>query len=249
MSNSRWKTIGKIIKYTGIVCVFAVIGFLILRMITSKDPQSVKTLLVNEKTYEAYRAGGNELTMYYQNQLSDTLDEHNKGYFSVSQVAFIPEAEQLQLVVRYNNSTIKALSRDLGLPEVPDRSEELIDVSVVLTTDLTPDNEEDNYLETPEEYPELISVKRYYPSKVMTETKNIYNYRKYIFDGVKLDELTLGGFVDIYYCGKDAAGIQVLPDYDNPPVGTLCIYYYKSQNRIRKLTAEDRRALEAGAVD
>ncbi len=243
MSNNTWRNVGRIIKYCGLAVVFFVCGILIWRIASSGDPKSMKTLMVSEPTYEAYVNGGNELEMFYQNQQNITRAEHNYGFFSVTQVAFIPEADQLQVVFRYNNSTLKNVAKLVGTEHIHGRDEDVFDVSVVINTDLTPDRTDDNAFNA-DEYPESVSEKRYFPSEVKTEQKNVYNYRKYIFEGVSLDEQSLAVFVDIYYKGVGKDGSTTVPSYDEDAMGTLCIYDYKTENITRELTAADRQALE-----
>ena len=115
-------------------------------------------MISNPKLNEAYQAADGNLTLRYQELASVSLAKDTYGYFSVASCVFIPEAEQVQLVFRYNNSTIQHLQEDYGLPELPDKSEHLFDVSLVKTTDLTPDNDEDDLDEA------TLSTERILPS-------------------------------------------------------------------------------------
>ena len=248
MSNRSWRIAGKLIKYFALTVVFSVCAIVLWRVFSSGDPSSMKTLMVSDATYDAYVAGGESLEMYYQeSQLDMTRAEYNAGYFRVSQVAIIPGADQIQLVFRYNNSTLRYIERDLGLSESQtlSRDEDLFEISIVKNTDLTPDNKEDNAYNATD-YPEAVKAERYYPSEVISERKNVYNYRKYIFEGITVDELTLALFVDIYYKGEDKNGNPVVPDYEIGTVGsgTLCIYDYNSEKVKRTLTSADKAALE-----
>lgn len=243
MSNRSWRNTGRLIKYCALTVVFFVCAVLIWRIASSGDPQSMKTILVSESTYEAYVEGGEQLQMFYQSQQPITRGEDNYGFFSVTWVAFIPEADQLQIVFRYNNSTLKNVAKLVGTDYVHGRDEDVFDVSVVVNTDLTPDRESDNAYNA-DEYPEAVSEKRYFPTQVVSEQKNVYNYRKYIFEGISIDELSLAVFVDIYYNGVGADGETVVPDYSEDAMGTLCIYDYKSKNISRGLTSHDISALE-----
>ena len=248
MSNRTWRAPGKIIKYAALTLVFSVCALILWRIFSSGDPKSMKTLMVSDATYEAYVAGGETLKVYYQkSQLDMTRAEYNSGYFRVSQVAIIEEADQIQLVVRYNNSTLRYIEDSLGFGDDKklSRDDDLFEVSIVKNIDLTPDNKNDNAYNSVE-YPEAVKTERYYPTKVISEKKNLYNYRKFIFEGVSVDELTLALFVDIYYKGEDKDGNIIVPDYKIGTVGsgTLCIYDYNSDNLDRKLTDSDRKALD-----
>ncbi len=243
MSNKSWRNVGRILKYCGFTIVFAVCGILLWRIFSSGDPKSVTTLMVSDATYEAYEKQGDELYMYHQNQQDLTRGEDNYGFFGVTNVTFIPEARQLQIVFRYNNSTLKNVAELLEIDHVHDRADDVFDISVLINTDKTPDRTDDNAYNA-KDYPESVSEKRYFPSQVKTETKNVYNYRKYIFENISVDDLTLAVFVDIYYKGNDNSGATVVPNYDESPLGTLCIYDYKTDNIKKPLTAADKAALE-----
>lgn len=222
------KIISKTIKYLFLALIFFINGILIFRMCSSSEPASMKALMVNDKTIEAYKKSGYDLYMFYQKQDSITRGENNSGYFSVEQVVFIPDAQQVQVLVRYNNSTLKALATDYGLDSVPDRNKDLFDVTLIKTTDLTPDNSEDN------SNPEFLQKERFYPSKMIKDEKNLYNYRKFIFDGVTSED-AVGIFVDIYYNENI--------DYEKSAYGTLCIYDAQSQNFDYKLSSSDKKTL------
>ena len=237
MKTESWQKVGKIIKYIALVFVFSVTGFIIFRMLSSGDPREVKTLLVNKNTYDAYVESSETLDMFYQEHNSITRTDKNYGYFSVSQVAFINAAEQVQLAFRYNNSTLKSVAKDLSLAEVPSRDDDVFDVTLVVCTDLTPEDKTDNDVSAKDK-PGSVAETRYFSSQSISATKLMYNYRKFVFDGVKIGENTLAVYVDIYYKGGDTT-----PDYENTPYGTLCIYDYASQKLTRKFTGDDRNAI------
>ena len=175
--------------------------------------------------------------MYYQEQNSITRGDKNYGYFSVSQVAFIDSADQVQLTFRYNNSTLRSVADDLSLSEVPSRDADIFDVTIVVCRDLTPEDDTDNAVSAKDK-PESVAETRYFASQSISATKLMYNYRKFVFDDVVTDENTLAVYVDIYYKGGDTT-----LDYETTPYGTLCIYDYKSRNLIRNFTNDDRNAL------
>ena len=118
--------------------IFSVIALLFWRIASSGDPKSMKTLTINDALAEAYERDGEDLYMFRQNQRSITSGEHNYGYFSITDCVFIPAANQVQIVLRYNNSTLRSLAKDYNLSAVPSRDEELFDVSLVFAIDETP---------------------------------------------------------------------------------------------------------------
>ncbi len=236
----RWT--GRIIKFLFFCVIFGVIAMLIWRMASSSDPDSMHLPSVNEDLATAYEQKGEALSMFRQGQRSITSGEKNYGYFSVTDALFIPDANQIQIVVRYNNSTLRALTEDYGLSEVPSREAELFDVSLTLATDLTPENAEDNLGNAEDS----VAFTRIHPVSVDKDAKNLYNYRRLVFDldsvGLSLPELLESGellavYADIYY-NEDI-------DYQREAYGTLCLYDYLSEIDPAGLKGKDIKALDA----
>ena len=234
----------KIIKGIFFAMIFSVMALLLWRILSSGDPKEIRALTVNQNVVAAYEEADGELYMFRQNLNRTTYGKNNYGYFTVTECIFIPEANQVQLIFRYNNSTLRALAEDYKLSAMPDRDDELYDMTLVIATDLTPDDTSDNAGNDPES----VAFTRIKPVSVTTEQKNLYNYRRFVFDlgeaGLDLSELTgegglmLAAYADIYYV-EDI-------NYDEKAYGTLCVYDYLQKRREVKLTASDRRALEAG---
>ena len=87
-----------------------VVGVFVWRFVTSVPPSELTALTPNEEIVGAYEDGSLKLVNQEQNNITRT--EKNYGYFSVAQVVFIPEINQLQILVQYNDSTLKALKSD-----------------------------------------------------------------------------------------------------------------------------------------
>ena len=204
---------------------------LIWRMCTSGAPKAVKYLSPNQPLRDAYSAHGDDLILQYQEQASITRAEHNAGYFSVTRCVFIPEANQVQLVFRYNNSTLRHLAEDYSLEKIPAKSGTWFDVTLVKTTDLTPGDKEDNLDAS------TLSTERFFPTgePVRAQT-GLYTFFRYTFDNISIDDLTDGVYVDIYYNGDI--------DYEKDAYGTLCIYAYDSDWIPYKMTAAEKKSLQ-----
>ena len=230
----RWRIFGFIVKAVCGIFIAAVVGLLLWRIIDSSiDPGEMNTLIPNDKLCDAYEQNGGKLTMFDQNQTTHTRGENNYGYFGITQFVFIEEADQLQVVFRYNNSTLKHTKEDYALPSVPSRNEEVYDVTVLIMYDLTPENEADNDGKTPE----AVRYERFFPTEMKAAQKTLYNYRKFVFDDIEITDDVIGVYVDFYYVGD--------VDYDKDPYGSLLVYYYGDKNRPVKLTANDKKAIEA----
>ncbi len=234
----RWS--GRIVKFLFFCVIFGVIAVLLWRIFSSDDPKSMKRLVPNDALAIAYEEEGDELYLFRQEQRSITSGEKNYGYFSVTDAVFIPSANQVQIVVRYNNSTLRSLAEDKGLPSVPDREEDLFDVTLSVATDLTPDNEEDNFGNDEGS----VAFTRVHATSVTSDQKNLYNYRRFVFDlgtaGVTLselleEELLLAVYTDIYYKGD--------VNYDNSAYGTLCLYDYVTEIEPIRLSKDDKAVL------
>ena len=218
----------KIFKF-GVKAVFylfiLIVNVIMLwRVLFSGDPAKIERLTVNDELRAAYEDG--ELIMERQEQRSLS----SNGLFAVRQCIFIPEANQIQIVVRYNNSTLRQLKEDCGLENVPDRAEDLFDVSIVKTTDKTPLDITDNT------DPEKLNEERYHPSDETVEAyKRLYSYRRYVFENISYED-AVGMFVDIYY--KDDI------DYEETPYGALCIYEDGYPMEEVKLSGADKKELK-----
>lgn len=226
--------------------ILLVVGVFLWRFITSVPPDELSTLTVDENIVAAYEDGSLKLVTQEQNNITRT--EKNYGYFSVAQVVFIPELEQLQILVQYNDSTLKALKNDysedflsLGEKEYPDPEKDWYDVSVVLAKDLTPENSEDNFGNSKES----VELTRIMPTKVSGAAhKDRYSYRRLVFDGVSLDEPTLAVYADFYYLGDVAYNNEDFDIYNDSAYGTLCLYTFADKTVDVKLTKDDVKAIE-----
>ena len=237
---------GYLVK-TFFMCLVAfVCAALLWRVFSSSDPDSMKSVYINDAVYEAYNSSGGALYMFAQEQDPITRGEDNAGYFGVTRAVFIPEANQIHVVLRYNNSTIKHLVEDYGLENTPERGEDLFDISLFFSVDLTPDNKEDNATisETG------TRTFRCSSQLVEREQKNLYNYRKLVFDldecGEDLSELLDSGlllavYADVYYV-EDM-------DLDKEAYGTLCLYDYITEKDEIKLSSDDKKAIEGWKPD
>ncbi len=232
----------KIVKYTvkaiGLTLVFGTTIFFLWRVFSSGNPADMENLAVNAPVYEAWQAAkaeGAELTVYAQEQDHITRADHNYSYFAVTDVKFVEEANQVQVLFRYNNATIRHLVEDYGLAETPDRAEDLYDVTLYVAYDLTPD------VHTDDDGNDPASVKfvRYHATAHTADQKNLYNYRRFIFDGVDMtvtDNPVLAVYVDVYY--KDDI------NYEKDSYGTLIIYDYASERIPYELSKKDVERLE-----
>ena len=240
--DSLMTKIAKItVKAVGYLLVFGTIIFFIWRAFFSTAvPAEVKFLSANpalKAAYETALSEGKELTVFYQESQYDTttVRDKNYSYFTAKDARFIVEANQVQLLFRYNNATIRHLVEDYGLAETPARTADLYDVTLYVAYDLTPADITDNAGNDP------ASVKfvRYHATSSEPAQSLMYNYRRMTFDGLDMtvtDNPVLAVYVDVYYLGD--------LNYEAEPYGTICIYDYLAENTYGKLTNSEIAALE-----
>ena len=222
--SSRRIMLRKCLKYAFRTVVFAIIALLLWRVFLSdRVPGGMKTLLVDDATYAAYEAQG-ELTLYTQTQDKLIVNGDTAGYFWVSQAVFIPEASQVQILVRYNNSTLEHIAEDFKLDGVPNRESTVIDVTLRVRYAADESGE--------------VREERYYAAQPpVSDSTLMYNYRKLVFDGLDVDASVSEILVDFYYVDR--------VNYEKLPYGTLLVYDSESDNEPIRLSARDKKALKA----
>ena len=227
------------VKAVGLTIIFGTIIFFLWRaFVSTVIPAEVEGLSPNRPLRDAWtaaEAAGEKLTYFYQKQNETTTAEHNYSYFTAKKVAFIEDANQIQVLFRYNNATIRNLVKDYNLPAVPDRTADLYDVTLYVAYDLTPWDTTDNDGNDPES----VKFVRYYPTESKSASTLMYNYRRLTFDGIDMtvtENPVLAVYVDIYYV-EDI-------DYEKDSYGTLCIYDYATIKDYYDLTDAEIRALE-----
>lgn len=231
---------GVFVKSLFVLLIIFINALLIWRLVSVNAPKSMDSLSVNENVVEAYAKDGDLLGMFRQEQRSSTSAENNYGYFFVTRAVFIPSANQVQIVVRYNNSTLRYTQNDFGLSEAPSKDDDAYDVSLLLVSDLTPDNDEDNLVIADGS----TATARIQPTYVERAQTKLYNYRLFVFD---LGEIDLAGlldrgellsvFADIYYVGAI--------DYESEPYGTLCLYDYITEIEPLELKSFEKKNIES----
>lgn len=223
---------GICVKMLFTLLIAAVCFFMIWRVFISANPPAAMDRLVpNEALAAAYRTHGDELELYNQKQPSITKGDDNYGYFGVTHFVFIPEAQQLQLTLRYNNSTLKYTKEALGLSDIPPRGEEIFDASVVQVVDLTPDDLADNTDDSL-----MLQKVRHTPTAHIIDTTALYTYVLYTFDGITISDDTITAYLDVYY------GLE--PDYATPAFGTLRLYHREDPKLEVKLTSKEEKLLK-----
>ena len=231
-SYTWWVTM-QILRFLFVLVIFGVCAFVVWRaFISNIAPSGMEELYPNAPLAGAFELYGEDLVTFRQEEGTMTRGEKNYGYFGVSYCVFVPEAQQVQLVVRYNNSTLEAIARDKGLAEEPPKGECILDVTLLKMIDLTPDDLTDN-----KDGSETVGRQRIQPTgEPVIDTTLLYTYCHYTFDGVVTEADTLAVFADIYY--------EADVDYNAEPYGTLRVYHAQNQKLYKSLGSDEINALK-----
>ena len=227
--------------------VLTVCIFLIWRVSSTGTPDELATLSKNDKLSSLYAEKGEDMYMFKQSQDIITRADYNSGYFSIPEYVFIPDANQLQLVFRYNNSTLEAVAKDKKLDKELDRNKDHFDVSLVFYTDLTPENLDDNgYIDS--DNVKKVRCKGHVTGKGQTALYNFYRYTFYFDESEEpidinellKDETLIAIHAQFNYNGdmnKDGE------EYPKKPYGALLLYDPDMKNLRVELTSDDKKAL------
>lgn len=108
------KIVWKIIKY--IVFIAAATAFVtgIISMTAAKAPAQMKKVLWNDALTETYVRENGDIRIWYVREYEDNYSSPD-GTFYFSRVRYIPDAEQWQVTVGCNDSTVRDLAAKRGI--------------------------------------------------------------------------------------------------------------------------------------
>ena len=201
-SNNPVMLILKIL--TVIICV-GVVGFLAFRLfIFNSYPDSVKGLYVNDELAAHYAEVGDDIVIKNQS-LRAPYDHEDEGNFFCDYLYVIPEADQLQITVRYNTSTLTRIAEKYGKTIAEDDTGAFI---YRLYASHGTDENGENIVKIYDVLSEKIDA-----SQLM------YRYAKLVFDGVELDTAEGGKpywiRLEIFIDGVDMKEPYTVPIYEN----------------------------------
>lgn len=209
---------GIVLKLLVAALVGLTVGVILWRVFFSANtPGKIAEITPDEALVAAYREKGDNLRIFRQDQYPTTTADRNRGYFTVTRAYFYPDANEVQFIFRYNNSTLEHLKEDYHLDTVPEKSGDWFDLSVVVKD-------------------KSGTSRRYHAEAepVRAETA-LYTYYRVTVKGIRVTDDTEGVFVDIYY--KDDV------NYLTDAYGTLCIYSYDGENIYESLGTKDKQRL------
>lgn len=219
--------LGMVLRALFVLLIIGICTMVIWRVFFSqRTPGDMDELCDNEVLSAAYAANGNALTVLEQNQVSYTqAADKNYAYFNIKWCEFYKEADQVQLVLFYNNSTLEHVKEDYGLSAAPPRGEAVFDLVLTQYVNTTPDK-------TGEE--RVIEKIQIAPTSCQVDTTSLYTFCRYTFDGVDLEETdTVVIYLDIFYGG------------DANSYGTLRLFHEESVSEERALTNQEKKRIAA----
>lgn len=105
--------IKKALKWGFVAFAALFIGILVLRLILSNPPSSMKKAVWNERAFNAYNASEGEFEIL-KIPTSDSFS--TDGFHTVYEIAYIPSINQLQFTVRHNDRALNYIESDY--PEI-----------------------------------------------------------------------------------------------------------------------------------
>lgn len=228
------RTLGKVVKYFLAAIALTIYGILAFRLCTQKPPKSISQMIWTKDTVNAY-AADNSMTVF-STEAAETIAKD--GYFSVYDILYIPASEELQVTVRYNNSSTDKLYDDLyskakeerrtaiiaSLPDEKKKDKELIEEK--LAASLIADPIEVEIAEIPFVFLLRDDTGEVYTSyEYILTSRTVYQYMRISFKGVNLfgDARTAP---DALYPTPDAPKAEYIYKGANASVGNEIKYLF-----------------------
>lgn len=219
-SYTLW-ILGHVVRFLFVLLLIGMITVLLWRVVFSQDPpDGFDQISGNDVLREALHTNG-KITVLTQDQVKYTEGADNYAYFNLDYCYFFKEADQVQLLLFYNNSTLEHLAEDRGLAAVPPRGEEIFSLKMTQYVDVTPED----HAKAGEN--DILTEERVLaPSRCEITTNSLYTFLRYTFDGVDLDADTVVIYLDMCYEGES--------------YGTLRLYHRESESRERLLSGKEQ---------
>ena len=205
--------LSKIIKITLILSVSVFLVFLIGRIIFSDYyPKSMSRIYYTDELAGYYRERGT-ISPKTQN-IREPYDDEHAGNFIASNLIFEPDAKNLQVCIKYNDSALKNIAAFYSLDSVEGRADLFTyKLSVYKGDDQPP-------------------VATYPTSYTAYDSVWFYNYDKLVFDGVDMTGATKIE-VEIYLTGDDTAFGSIVVFENNELHSAVSDYRLSSSERLK----------------
>ena len=220
-SYTLW-ILGHALRFLFVLLLIGVITLMLWRVVFSQNPPDGFDMISSNETLRAALTENGKITVLTQeDQVKYTEGADNYAYFNLEYCYFFKEADQVQLLLFYNNSTLERLAEDRGLAEAPARGEEIFSLKMTQILDMTPDG----FVKASEN--DMVTEERVItPSKCEITTNSLYTFCRYTFDGVDMDTDTVVIYLDMCYEGES--------------YGTLRLFHRESETQQRLLSGEEQ---------
>ena len=196
-----WRTLKRVLKVLFLLLILFVYATLFFRLCSGSPPKSLTRLIWTESMLTAYAQAGEDFIVYSQEPAEHIAQD---GYFGVYDIRYIPATEELQLTVRYNNSSTEKLEEELTEKETETRRAAIetrlreenpdmsgSELSSLVEAELTSELEENPIVIQLSEQPFLFILRdnygRVYTSySYISDEKTVYQYLRLSFEGVDL---------------------------------------------------------------
>lgn len=109
------KYVKRTLKFACLAVIFGIIGFLLVRIIVAEYyPSVMKSLYPTEALRQAWEE--DPALQVRRQDLRISYDNAKFAHFMAAYQYYSPEAKELQIALRYNNSTLREMERDFSLP-------------------------------------------------------------------------------------------------------------------------------------
>lgn len=167
-----------------LVALFGAVGFRIY--IADHYPKPSTRIVFTEPLTAFYRADPDAFGAYTQ-RIRVSYDDNKEGNFFAKNLIAVPDAGNLQITLRYNDSTLTTVASRYDLPAVPEAEEGLFSYS--LTVSYRTDDPDGSY-------------RTYDVSYEKESEAYMYHYIKLVFDGVDFTD-AVWMRVDIRYADRE----------------------------------------------
>lgn len=190
------KMFRKVMALCLILCLCFVFGAVLFRIyVADHYPKNTVRMVFTDALTEYYHANGGEITAETQN-IRFPYDSAEDGNFFASGLILVRDAHNLQVTVRYNESTLSKVAAFYKLTETPAPAEGLFRYTLTASYNTTAEGED---------------YRTYDASYLLEDDAYMYRYGKLVFDGVDFAGASWMR-VDIYYGEEET------------PFGHICIY-------------------------
>ncbi len=217
--------LGHVLRALFVLLIAFICLFLSWRVFFSKrPPRDMREISANEILSAAYAENGGITVMEQSDHVRYTEGEDNYADYHVARCVFLEEANQVQLLFFYNNSTLRDVSETLGIdPELP-RGEKVFGVELLLLVDVSPEG----HVGDP-----MIEERVVRATSAEIGTNTLYTFVRYTFDGVDISGDVTVVYFDIYYEGAQRTEL-----------GTIRLYHKESEAEYRTLTKKEQAVME-----